>query len=237
MPSAVFEPAIPETKRPQTYALGHLASVIGTFTYYLIIFFHRISHSLFMLWLLLCCIGGKFTTRLTIGLVLVGSMTCQRLIHYYTETEKQLRVTWSNCTFTVFCGCCDYFLDWITADLKMSSVRNTWEPSVCHLLMRGTDVFRIASSNTPLTAKSCACACIEFLAGTFSWSVDCTLSTAVNRLTSEANHLLASSDEVKNGFTFISTLPYRPMSSWLGVAATVPLRLNYQARELLHDQA
>jgi hypothetical protein len=37
-------------------------------------------------------------------------------LHYYIQTEniKQLRVACSECTFTVFCGCCDNILDWIT---------------------------------------------------------------------------------------------------------------------------
>jgi hypothetical protein len=53
----------------------------------------------------------------------VGKMTHQRL-HFYTQSEniKQLRVACSECTCTVFCGCCGDNLDWITGDINMSSV-------------------------------------------------------------------------------------------------------------------
>jgi hypothetical protein len=40
----------------------------------------------------------------------------------------------------------------------------------------GTNAFRMASSNTSLTAKSCACAYIEFLAGIFSWYAESTFT-------------------------------------------------------------
>jgi hypothetical protein len=65
--------------------------------------------------------GGMRTIRWTRGLLLVGGTTH----HSYTQTEniKQLRVACSECTCTVFCGCCDNILDSITGDLKMSSVR------------------------------------------------------------------------------------------------------------------
>jgi hypothetical protein len=45
--------------------------------------------------------------------------------HYYTQTEniKQLRAACSECTCSVFCGCCDNILDSVAGDLKMSSVR------------------------------------------------------------------------------------------------------------------
>jgi hypothetical protein len=45
--------------------------------------------------------------------------------NYYTQTEnvKQVRVACSECTCTVFCGCCDNILDWTIGDLKMLSVR------------------------------------------------------------------------------------------------------------------
>jgi hypothetical protein len=39
-----------------------------------------------------------------------------RELHCYIQTEniKQLRVACSECTFTVYCGCCDNVLHWIT---------------------------------------------------------------------------------------------------------------------------
>jgi hypothetical protein len=39
-----------------------------------------------------------------------------RELHYYIQTEniRQLRVACSECTFTVYCGCCDNVLHWIT---------------------------------------------------------------------------------------------------------------------------
>jgi hypothetical protein len=39
-----------------------------------------------------------------------------RELHYYIQTENisQLRVVCSECTCTVYCGCCDNVLQWIT---------------------------------------------------------------------------------------------------------------------------
>jgi hypothetical protein len=54
--------------------------------------------------------------------------------------------------------------------------QNTWKPIVCCLFSGcGINAFRMASSNSSLVAKSCACAYITFLAGIFSWYADCTL--------------------------------------------------------------
>jgi hypothetical protein len=56
---------------------------------------------------------------------------------------------------------------------------NTWKTTVCYLFSCcGINAFRMASSNSSLAAKSCACAYIVFLAGIFSWyavssAVDC----------------------------------------------------------------
>jgi hypothetical protein len=63
-------------------------------------------------WLLLWYAGGMFTTRWTRGLLLVGSMKRQRL-NSYTQTEniKQLSIGCSECTFAVFCRCCDNILN------------------------------------------------------------------------------------------------------------------------------
>lgn len=48
----------------------------------------------------------------------------------------------------------------------------------CSLIVSGTtNYFRVASSNSSLIAKSCACAYIKFIAGIFSWCVDCIYST------------------------------------------------------------
>jgi hypothetical protein len=50
--------------------------------------------------------------------------------HCYTQTENimQLRVTCSECIFTVFCGCNNNIIDLITAGLKMSNVRKHMKP-------------------------------------------------------------------------------------------------------------
>jgi hypothetical protein len=68
--------------------------------------------------------GGMFTTRRTRRLLLVGSMTCKRLtLLHRLKRNKQLRVACSQCNFTVYCVCSDNIPDWITGDLKQSSVR------------------------------------------------------------------------------------------------------------------
>jgi hypothetical protein len=107
-----------------------------------------------------CGMGGMFTTR---------------KLQYYTDWKHQaVRVSCSECTFTVYCGCSDNILYWITGDLNMYSVRKYMQV-YCLLLVTSneTPAFRMASSNRSLIAKYCACACIEFLTGIFSWSVDC----------------------------------------------------------------
>jgi hypothetical protein len=51
--------------------------------------------------------------------------------------------------------------------------QNTWRPVVyCLFSGCGISVFRMASSNSSLTAKSCACTYIAFLAGILSWYAD-----------------------------------------------------------------
>jgi hypothetical protein len=51
--------------------------------------------------------------------------------------------------------------------------QNTWKPIVCCLFSGcGINAFRMASSNSSLVAKSCACAYIGFLAGIFFWYAD-----------------------------------------------------------------
>jgi hypothetical protein len=51
--------------------------------------------------------------------------------------------------------------------------QNTWKRIVCCLLSgSGINAFRMASSNSSPAEKSCACACIAFLAGIFSWYAD-----------------------------------------------------------------
>jgi hypothetical protein len=41
MPSAGFEPAIPATKRPQTYALDRADTIIGNYVYTRIYYIYR----------------------------------------------------------------------------------------------------------------------------------------------------------------------------------------------------
>jgi hypothetical protein len=57
-------------------------------------------------------------------------------LHYYTNTEsiKQLRVVYSECSFTLYCECSDNILDSVTGDLNMSSVRKDVE-ACCVLLV------------------------------------------------------------------------------------------------------
>jgi hypothetical protein len=60
---------------------------------------------------------------------------------YYIQTEyfKKLRVAYSECTCTVYCGHSDNILDWITCDLRMSSVRKytrAYLSVVCSLVMK-----------------------------------------------------------------------------------------------------
>jgi hypothetical protein len=51
--------------------------------------------------------------------------------------------------------------------------QNTWKPIVCCLFSGcRINVFRMASSNSSLAAKPCACAYIAFVAGIFSWYAD-----------------------------------------------------------------
>jgi hypothetical protein len=74
-------------------------------------------------WLLPWCgTGGMFTTSWTGGLLLMGPT---RDLHYYTQTEdiKQLRASCGGRSCTVYCRRCDSILDWITCDVKVSSVR------------------------------------------------------------------------------------------------------------------
>jgi hypothetical protein len=91
-----------------------------------------------------------------------------RELHCYIQTENiyQLRVACSECTCTVYCGCCDNVLHWITL--------NSPEPmkDFCLLFVLWNKSFRMASSNSLLAAKSCACAYNAFLAGIFSCYAD-----------------------------------------------------------------
>jgi hypothetical protein len=84
-----------------------------------------------------------------------------RELHYYIQTEniKQLRVACSECTCTVGVVIIFYIEShWIH--------QNTWKAIVCCLFSGyGINAFRMASSNSSLAAKSCACAYIAFLAG------------------------------------------------------------------------
>jgi hypothetical protein len=73
---------------------------------------HRPRENSCVGWMLWCGVGVMFSTRWTRRLLLVGIMPRQRL-SLYTQTEnvKQLRATCSECTLTVYCGCCDDTLD------------------------------------------------------------------------------------------------------------------------------
>jgi hypothetical protein len=54
-----------------------------------------------------CVSGGKCTGGWTKGMLLVeNSMTHQGVTLTQTENIKQLRVACSECTCTVYCGCC-----------------------------------------------------------------------------------------------------------------------------------
>jgi hypothetical protein len=87
---------------------------------------------------------------------------------------KQLRVACSERNFTVYCGCSDNILHWLTGDLKMSSKSkhmNAYCLLSVHLLL--TYALRMASSNSSHVEKFCAGADIEFLSRIFSSSVHC----------------------------------------------------------------
>jgi hypothetical protein len=75
-------------------------------------------------WLLWCCTGE---CSLPGGLegCLWWEALCSRELDCYTQAKnmEQLRDGCSECIFTVYCGCCDNILEWITCDLKMLSVR------------------------------------------------------------------------------------------------------------------
>jgi hypothetical protein len=87
-----------------------------------------------------------------------------RELHCYIQTENiyQLRVACSECTCTVYCGCCGNVLHWITLN---SSEHMTY---FCLFSGCGINAFRMACSNTSPAAKSCACVYIAFLSGIFS---------------------------------------------------------------------
>jgi hypothetical protein len=95
-----------------------------------------------------------------------------RELHYYMQTEKNLAIESSQVVSSpVLCTVCVVLLfhielHWIH--------QNTWKPIIVCCLFSGCGInaFRMASSNSSLAAKSCACAYIAFLAGIFSWYAD-----------------------------------------------------------------
>jgi hypothetical protein len=111
-------------------------------------------------------LGGKFTGGWTTGLLLVeNNMTHQGFTLLHTDWKHLAACR--ECTFTVYCGCCDNIVHWIP--------QNRWKPIVCCSFTGcGINAFRTASSNSSHAAKSCACAYIAFLAGIFSWYADST---------------------------------------------------------------
>jgi len=105
-----------------------------------------------------------FHTHISSRIWTVGPLVAA--VQRYRLTPSK-RITWttittvacSECTCTVLCGCCDGILVWIT--------------SVCRLFSGlRRNAFRMTSRNSSLTVNSCACAYIEFLAGSFSLPVN-----------------------------------------------------------------
>jgi hypothetical protein len=99
---------------------------------------------------------------------------CTTEFHCYTRTGiiKQLRAV---CSATLLCS--DNIPDWITGDWVMLSVYKHMQ-AYCLLFVHllcccGTNASSMAGRNLSLTAKSCWCVYIKFLAGIFSWCVDC----------------------------------------------------------------
>jgi len=78
----------------------------------------------------------------------------------------------------------------ITGDLKMASVHDSLLSIVCSVVAEEMFVV-VASSNSSLTTKFCACAYIEFLAGTCFWPVGNTYTKQYN--TEDAKNFQASS--------------------------------------------
>jgi hypothetical protein len=114
-----------------------------------------------------------------------------RELHSYIQTEntKQLRVACSECTCTVYCGCCDNVLHWIT----LNSSEHLKHVVCCSFIGCGINAFRMASTNSSLAAKSCACAYIAYLAGIFSWYADSKYSLPLSNADRSLGHTVPSS--------------------------------------------
>jgi hypothetical protein len=102
-------------------------------------------------------------------------------LHYCIQTEntEQLRVAGSECTCTLFCGCCDNILPWITCYLKMSSVRKHMKALVRYLFSGcGTNAFRMVPTAryTPWNLEHAHIG-YEFLVGIFFWPMDSIIYT------------------------------------------------------------